>query len=305
MTNILYTNREEAALRAELEQFVNTHRYLDRILSADKNIAKYKQLIDFINFKVPQLTDSEYTFTTKIYWILHNLADFPKCKHCGKTIGEHINVRLSGGYFQYCSVKCSSNSTEKQQAIRQTCIKKYGVESPQQTVNVRNKLMSTVQKKYGYKHALLHPRIRKKIKATMINRYGVEHISQTPEFAKYHHKRIKYDNLTFDSSWEVSVYKYCKAHNLQCEYQPLIVFKYTFNNKLRYYHPDFLIEGRLYEVKGDHFFKEDGTMQNPFNHKLDALYEAKHQCMINNNVKIIRYADLQNLQAVIIRSNNS
>ena len=29
-------------------------------------------------------------------------------------------------------------------------------------------------------------------------------------------------------------------------------------------------------------------MQNPFDHSQDGLYEAKHQCMLQNNVKIIK-----------------
>ena len=29
-------------------------------------------------------------------------------------------------------------------------------------------------------------------------------------------------------------------------------------------------------------------MQDPYDHSRDAICEAKHQCMLNNNVKIIR-----------------
>ena len=32
------------------------------------------------------------------------------------------------------------------------------------------------------------------------------------------------------------------------------------------YIPDFEIDGMFIEVKGDHFFKLDGTMQNPYDH---------------------------------------
>ena len=40
--------------------------------------------------------------------------------------------------------------------------------------------------------------------------------------------------------------------------------------------PDFLVDGHYVEIKGDHFFKKDGTMQNPYDHRQDGLYEAKH-----------------------------
>lgn len=53
------------------------------------------------------------------------------------------------------------------------------------------------------------------------------------------------------------------------------------------------IDDILVEVKGDQFFKEDGTMQNPYDHTQDDLYEAKHQCMIDNNVYIFTSNDIK------------
>lgn len=57
------------------------------------------------------------------------------------------------------------------------------------------------------------------------------------------------------------------------------------------YLPDFKVDGQLVEIKGDHFFKPDGTMRNPYDSGQDGLYEAKRQCILENNVKIIRTAD--------------
>ena len=34
-------------------------------------------------------------------------------------------------------------------------------------------------------------------------------------------------------------------------------------------------------------------MQNPYCHFEDGLYEAKHQCMVANNVKILTNKDIQ------------
>ena len=66
---------------------------------------------------------------------------------------------------------------------------------------------------------------------------------------------------------------------------------YEFNGKNHIYEPDFLIKGKLIEIKGDQFFKDDGTMQNPWDHSQDALYEAKHQCMLRNMVEIWKSND--------------
>ena len=50
--------------------------------------------------------------------------------------------------------------------------------------------------------------------------------------------------------------------------------------------PDFEIDGKLVELKGDQFLKEDGTWQCPWDHSRDSLYEAKHQCAIKNNIEV-------------------
>ena len=77
----------------------------------------------------------------------------------------------------------------------------------------------------------------------------------------------------------------------------LITFSFIDKNGVEHkYHPDFLVEDKIVEIKGNHFFKEDGTMQNPWKNRnwteeqqkdSDALYEAKHQCMLRNGVRII------------------
>lgn len=387
MIQVKYTNSEEAIYIDDIKTIINNdpQRHLKTL-----NSKRCKYLVDFINDKTPKLASASYTLSTKIYWLLNNLTDFPICPICKQPM-TNKNVAISKGYPICCSRRCSGKnpqrikrviesvktkygvdnisqlatvkhkkcttmlvhygvkhplqSTDIQNKVKQTCLTKYGVENPQQNTKIRQKTIDTNIRKYGapmplqnvtiqekskqtcldkygvenYSQTTQHidkckatcqfnrqtdfpsqsAAVRKKIKQTCLDKYGVEHYSQTDEFAKQRRKRIAYDNLTFDSSWEVEVYKYCKEHNLQCIYQPNVKFKYVFSNKTRYYHPDFLIKGKLYEVKGDHFFKEDGTMQNPFNHAQDAAYEAKHQCMIINNVVILTGADLQNISITL------
>ena len=108
-------------------------------------------------------------------------------------------------------------------------------------------------------------------------------------------KKTKYDNLMFDSNWEVIVYKYCKENNIPCEYQPNITFEYLYNNEIHQYHPDFLINGKLYEVKGNQFFYNN-KMINPYDRSQDELYEAKHQCMIKNDIIILNGDDIKKIK---------
>lgn len=66
---------------------------------------------------------------------------------------------------------------------------------------------------------------------------------------------------------------------------------YYHNNSQYDYFPDFKVFNTLVEIKGPHFFDKNGSMINPFDRTQDAKYEAKHQCMIKNNVHIIINCD--------------
>ena len=106
------------------------------------------------------------------------------------------------------------------------------------------------------------------------------------------------DGLKFDSKWELAYYRYCKANNFQIERQPIIL-EFTYNDKVKKYKPDFRINDQLVEIKGDHFFENHNKklkMICPYDRSLDDLYEAKHQCMLANNVKILTYADLKEIK---------
>ena len=51
----------------------------------------------------------------------------------------------------------------------------------------------------------------------------------------------------------------------------------------------------MYEVKGDQFFEGD-KMINPFDRSQDGLFDMKHQCMIENNVVILKKDDINQIK---------
>lgn len=99
-------------------------------------------------------------------------------------------------------------------------------------------------------------------------------------------QRYKFQGRSFDSAPELSLFIYLTDKNIPFEYQPAIKFSYKHDDKLHFFMPDFEIDGKLVELKGDQFLKEDGTWQCPWDHIRDSLYEAKHQCAIRNNVEV-------------------
>lgn len=129
---------------------------------------------------------------------------------------------------------------------------------------------NTLNEKYDGKHPMELKETQDKLKVTMLELYGVEYYAQTGLQQYY------YDNEEFDTIPEIALWVYSKDNNFNIKRNYKLNFEYTFNNKVHHYFPDFIINGELIEIKGDHFFKEDGTMCNPYDHSQDALYEAKH-----------------------------
>lgn len=170
------------------------------------------------------------------------------------------------------------SNEEKQRAISQfkkTCIEKYGVDNP---------LKSDI--------------IKKQAEKTCMQRYNARNPMQCHDIQKKTRAKYSFDDQKFDSSSELAYYIWLKDNGVKFIYQPTTTFEYDFNQVKYVYCPDFyLIEEKQYvEIKGDHFFK-DGKMICPWRKSIwtDEMYsatcdkyEAKHQCMLANNVKILK-----------------
>ena len=152
--------------------------------------------------------------------------------------------------------------------------------------NIQEKIASTKLQRYGSKTY----NNREKAACTSVTRYGVRTPIQHKPIGDKAHYKYTYDGIKFDSSYDLAYYIWLTDHDVAFEYNPALCFEYEFDGKIHYYNPDFKVGNRLIELKGLQFFKDknvNGPMVNPYNHALDALYEAKHQCMMANNVDII------------------
>lgn len=122
---------------------------------------------------------------------------------------------------------------------------------------------------------------------TCLSKYGITNGGGSLQAQQKMHKKYFYDDRYFDSAPEIAIYIYLKDNNIPFIYHPDMPLAYYYNQQQRYCYPDFEVDGQLVEIKGDQFLKEDDTWQNPYNHAEDAHYECKHQCLIDNNVKIL------------------
>ena len=199
--------------------------------------------------------------------------------------------------FKKYGVKNAFQSEEIKEKIKQQNKETYGVENPQQRPEVKEKTQETNLKKYGNKCTLQAPKIKEKaiqsnldrygaenifgseygkekIKETNLQKFGVENPQQNREIQKKTLSHYKYNNLNFDSSWELAVYIYCIDNNISISRLPASFAYYDKNNKKHYYFPDFLIESTLIEIKGPQYLDKDGQLKD----------KDKRKCMGDNNV---------------------
>lgn len=215
----------------------------------------------------------------------------------------------------YCNVeKCKEtwhNKTKDEiegivNLRKQTCLDLYGVPSYTQTQECKDKVKQTNYERHGvYGIGNAIESFYEKFKQTCLEKYGEINFSKTQAGKEKiregiykntgHHtswgcsEPYIYDGVSFDSSWEVAFFIYHKDNGddiKRCD----ISFEYMYNNKVFHYYPDFELNGEIIEIKGLHFFKDmdiNKEMINPFDSNQNGLFEAKHQCMVSNNVKII------------------
>lgn len=241
---------------------------------AYKNINRMS-IVNWIMSKTPKLNSLGFkvNFATRVYWIANGLIDFPKCKRkeCNNYIGLTQNVKsITRGYSKHCCVACINKDYEVRKQIASTKIEKYG----DSAFNNRPKNNSTCITKYG------------------ITNGGGSYLAHSKMHRKYY-----FNGQYFDSAPEIAYFIWLTDNQINFEYQPQQPFTYAFNGKLYNYFVDFKVNKQYIEIKGDQFFNADDILFCPYRKKtwtdeqyakINERYKAKHQCMLKNNIIILR-----------------
>ena len=152
------------------EDFINYFNK-NRIKLVEKSLSKiYPDLVRSINESVRFRSDN---FSEKVYFYLYNLKSRPICSHCNYNPVSFDT--FSKGYHKYCSIKCSSNSEEKKNDIKETCLERYGVENIGMVT--REKALTTMCERYGG-HISTTKQYKEKYSKTSMERYGEKHYSK-------------------------------------------------------------------------------------------------------------------------------
>ncbi len=232
--------------------------------TADPEVYKLKSETEFKNTGYYNVMENP-TNKQKMF----NLLKLPEIQQ--KRIESCKNNNGQGTGFQIKSVK---------EKAEKTIIDKYGVDNVFKLPEIHQIANKTKEEKYNNKNY----NNREKAKETYYNKTGYYIPLQNPEVKSKIKKLYTFNNIKFDSSWELAYYIWLKDHNIDFEYQPNTPFEYIIDNIKHLYYPDFLINEQYIEIKGKQFFNEKHELINPYNNTKDY---AKYECMIKNNVKII------------------
>ena len=151
-----------------------------------------KHYYEFFCFLIDNYPDCA-SFIEKLYCFYHNINKVPICPLCGKNTNFYGFKR---GYSKFCSNECSNNSNETKEKFKNTMIKKFGsyekyIEyhkkqykektKDKPIINI-NKAKQTCLKKYGVDSYTKTEEYKIKSKQTHIERYGVDNYTKTEEY---------------------------------------------------------------------------------------------------------------------------
>ena len=210
-----------------------------------------------------------------------------ECTNCKKiqTVQEHYGVdnpaqsrpimdKIKNTNLQRYGNTCSVQGGSAREKAKQTFLSKYGVENPLCNESIQQKCRDTIKEKYGVDCAIKVNNGYERSKKTRLEKYG-------PSMG--YQKQFRYDNLLFDSKWELDYYIYMRDFNHDIKKEP-VALEYYVDGKLKHYYPDFEVDGKLVEIKSFYWIKQQ---------QLQEGGKEKFECIKQHNIEIISNDKIQ------------
>lgn len=278
---------------------------------------RFSYLLDYVRSCVSGFLDeNNSSFGKMIYWVLHELQDFPLCSNpnCHNLVLGRKNIRFNERWPMYCSNRCAQSDIKTLEHKRHTNSQRHGnpnYNGDRENLKKRNRekfgvdwyfqsrdfneKRQTTWERNGYDHPMHSSYITNGMRKRYYEKYGVEYSVMNLDVIRKSRLNYFYNETYFKSSWELAYYIYLSDHHVEFEFQPSASFEYVDGRgKTHQYHPDFIVNGEYVEIKGDQFIK-NGTMCNPFDstQETNHIYAAKFKCIKDNNVKLLCRDDIE------------
>lgn len=156
--------------------FKNSHLIYKRLTSSFLERPELKPIIEYLETRYKDSTGIRET----LWRIKEKIEIRPVCKVCGKPV---VFACQNGVIFQQtCSPQCSGKDKDRQEKIKNTCLKKYGTTCASKSPEVKEKMIKTSIERYGVTNGGGSEQSIEKAKRTTKERYGEEYYTRTKEY---------------------------------------------------------------------------------------------------------------------------
>lgn len=137
---------------------------------------------------------STYSFNYKIYWVLMELQDYPRCdfghilepKKNFRVRVDPLTLNVSSNLAKRCNNHtCAQNNPKTRNAAIQHFRDVFGVDNPYQSHIIIEKIRQTNKDKFGYEHAAQSPKIKELEKQRCLEKYGVDNCWKLPKVKEH------------------------------------------------------------------------------------------------------------------------
>lgn len=202
---------------------------------------------------------------------------------------QEVKLRIQNTYFQKTGYHHNWSNPDSRQKCIDTYFKETGYTHNMKNPEHLKQRSEEYFRKTGYYHNWSNPESFAKCQQTYYEKTGYKNPAQNPNIQLHTVYGFYYNDIYFDSHWEYELYEALQSSKNVFEYHPKITFTYIKEKQEHKYKPDFIINGKFYEVKGDFFFNDNNQLINPFTKELQL---EKQECMIKNNVIILKRKEL-------------
>lgn len=230
-----------------------------------------------------------------------------KCPLANKELRRDYNKK----YKELTGYDCPQKNPEVIKKAKNTLFERTGYTSPIQIPEIKEKIKNTYFERTGYNSPFKNPEVINKIKENNLKKYGYEYLFNSNEFQQKiinerfirtgyknssqnpnistGHKTYEYNNILFDSSWELAYYIWLTDNNIDFEYHPNISFEYFIDNTKHIYKPDFKVGSTFIEIKNDYLLSEKCEYKIP-DEKINCMNDKNITILCSNEMKpILKY----------------
>lgn len=224
------------------------------------------------------------------------------CPRCGKEFVVNCtqNEYNRGEYRHYCSIKCAHSRTqseETKQKIKEN-VKSSEIYQKNNNIAIQNRIKKYNQINHSNNELNCKycnqkfKQIRKEIfcSESCKSKYLHQVLSKCGGFKEGSVKNYKsgwFKGIHCDSSWELAFLIYHFDKNIKVERCKEVRHYIDVNGNKHEFHPDFVINGQIYEIKG----LQDINYINKFNYNRDIKFLFKKDIQIYLDYVINTYGD--------------